>query len=121
MKDGAAVSLHTTGGVISEANPVGLEFSLAEDGGEAPVMGGITIQAPVEQADGNVVSNITEGSIILTYVDESGREGEYMIPITADSGDASARGKAKSSQKPCESRSPKRAAFWSRRRQSHRG
>lgn len=98
LKDGAAVSLHTTGGVISEANPVGLEFSLAEDGGEAPVMGGITIQAPVEQADGNVVSNITEGSIILTYVDESGREGEYMIPITADSGDASARGKAKAAR-----------------------
>lgn len=98
LKDGAAVSLHTTGGVISEANPVGLEFSLAEDGGEAPVMGGITIQAPVEQADGNVVSDITEGSIILTYVDESGREGEYMIPITTDSGDASARGKAKAAR-----------------------
>lgn len=85
IKDGGTVTIRSAaGGEISEANPVGLEFTLAGEEEEAPVMEGITIQAPVEQENGDVVNNIAEGNITLTYVREDGSEGEYEIPIATE-------------------------------------
>ena len=85
IKDGGTVTIRSAAdGEISEANPVGLEFTLAGEEEEAPVMEGITIQAPVEQENGDVVNNIAEGNITLTYVREDGSDGEYEIPIVTE-------------------------------------
>lgn len=61
---------------ISENNAVGLEFTLAEDNATSiPEIGGMTIQAPAQaDADGNISSEIADGTIVVVYVDENGQD-----------------------------------------------
>lgn len=67
---------------ISEENPVGIEFELAE-GTDLPLpVQGIVIHAPDTQgADGSVQSVISDGEAVVTYVDDEGSERETVFSM----------------------------------------
>jgi len=74
LTDTGSVTLSTSDGttVISEEHPVGIDFSLIDEkaGGSAPVLEGITIQAPTEEdKEGNVYSSITSAEIEVEDAD----------------------------------------------------
>ena len=58
--------------VISETNPVELEFNLSDNSSSLTTMGGMTIQAPIDNSDGNrSINAITSGEIEVVYVEQS--------------------------------------------------
>ncbi len=63
-------------GEISESNPVGLEFVLAEDG-SVPEIGGIRILSPFVQEDGMTVSDIVTGEAVLEL--ENGQTETFSL------------------------------------------
>lgn len=74
LTDAGSVTLSTSDGIaaISEEHPVGIDFSLTDEGagGSAPVLEGITIQAPTEEdEEGNVYSSITSAEIEVEDAD----------------------------------------------------
>lgn len=80
FQDSGKVQLKTASNQqISEENPVGLEFSLADEGKAAPVLEGLTIQAVTETSEG-VENNITQGTV-LVISEENGKENQYEIPV----------------------------------------
>lgn len=80
FQDSGKVQLKTASNQqISEENPVGLEFSLADEGKAAPVLEGLTIQAVTETSEG-VENNITQGTVLVTS-EENGKENQYEIPV----------------------------------------
>lgn len=80
FQDSGKVQLKTASNQqISEENPVGLEFFLADEGKAAPVLEGLTIQAVTETSEG-VENNITQGTVLVTS-EENGKENQYEIPV----------------------------------------
>lgn len=90
INDGKQITLETKNAdVISENNPVEMEFVLADDNvsENVPEIGGITIQAPAAtEANEALSSDITNGEIVLTYL-ENGQERE-LAPISLAAGNA---------------------------------
>lgn len=84
FQDSGEVQLKTsTNQPISEDNPVGLEFSLTEEGKEAPVLEGMTIQAATNTPSEGMVNDITQGTVSVTY-EENGEEKQYEIPVATE-------------------------------------
>lgn len=85
VKEGKMVTLGTKNqAAISKDNPVEMEFTLAGNTavGSMPEIGGITIQASAETGkDGVISSEITDGMILITYVD-NGEEKTLSVPIS---------------------------------------
>ncbi len=74
-------------GAISESNPVSVGFAFGEDNAtkdQLPVMGGMTIKAPVDITKGDNTNNIASGSVEVTYVDGDGQSQTMQIPIETD-------------------------------------
>ncbi|MCI9532243.1 MAG: carbohydrate-binding protein [Lachnospiraceae bacterium] len=71
---------------ISPQNPVGLEFALADDNADPadiPIVGGMTIYAPLEVEDGEDISSaIADGNATVAYVDETGADKELQLPLS---------------------------------------
>lgn len=80
------VRLKNAGGTaISKEQPVELAVTLCEDEKEAPLLGGMTILAPLEtDADGAASSQIADGTVTVTAVDKSGQE--VVIERSLDTG-----------------------------------
>lgn len=82
--------------VISPENPVGLEFALAEEDADPatiPMVGGMTIYAPLEvEAGEDMSSAITDGNAAVVYVDEAGNDQELQVPLAAPAEQAYAAG-----------------------------
>lgn len=74
LLDNKSVTLTPANGAdISESSPVGLEFTLAEDGSNAPVIGGMKLLSSYEQDNGETISNIENGTVKLE-LDNGGTE-----------------------------------------------
>lgn len=82
QEEGSVKLQNADEGVISETSPV--EFSIALSDGpaqQAPILGGMTIQAP-EYTDGSgTVSQIADGTVTAEYFDEDGAEKTLQIPL----------------------------------------
>ncbi len=70
---------------ISESNPVGLQFTLADEDVEPasiPQIEGMTIHAPTDMdEDGNIASQITQGEATVTYL-ENGEEKTLFLDLS---------------------------------------
>ncbi len=77
---------------ISPENPVGLEFALAEEDADPatiPIVGGMTIYAPLEvEAGEDISSAISDGNATVIYVDETGNDQELLVPLGTTSAQA---------------------------------
>lgn len=83
-----------TASEISDANPVGMEFVLAEGNDQGTPLRGMTILAPTEMdGDGNVSNEITEGAAEITYVDETGTEQTLEFPLSSPQAQTAFRGR----------------------------
>lgn len=80
LTEGNTVGLQTSNnGVIAETNPVQVDFTLPDAGKQ---MDGMVIQAPVEQGD-SIVSDISSGTVEITYLDDVGQEQKMTVSIGA--------------------------------------
>ena len=79
---------------ISENNPVGMEFVLAEENSQGTPLRGMTILAPTEtDADGNVSNEITAGTAEVSYVDETGTEQTLEFPLSSGQAQTASKGR----------------------------
>lgn len=67
VNGGASVELSPVQGALSEDNPVAVAFELAPEGEEAPLIGGMTVEAPSDNA-------IEGGYVEYDYVGAGGEE-----------------------------------------------
>ncbi len=84
-QEGSVKLKNQNGGEISQQNPVEFSVTLAgENAQSAPVIGGMTIQAPLvleDAADGNTQSQIAEGSADIVYTDDQGQEQTLSLDL----------------------------------------
>lgn len=70
---------------VSKENPLELEVTLADAGTDAPLIGGMVLQAPGDlEEDGTVFSQITDGSVTL-YTQDGNKETEISLGTAAQS------------------------------------
>lgn len=82
LTEGSSVALQTANnGVITEDNPVQVDFILPESGKQ---MDGMVIQAPSVQGD-SIVSEISSGIVEITYLDTDGTEQTMNVTVGAAS------------------------------------
>jgi len=87
LNKGESITLKTSSSSnISTENPVGLDFTLAETtsstDNKVPKIAGLTIHSPAQaDSQGNISSEITDGTVTVTSVDEQGNEQEETFSL----------------------------------------